>query len=34
MYTEQGKGFKSVAEALNLDEISTPRGPEWSRIYT
>ncbi|UCE61332.1 MAG: recombinase family protein, partial [Phycisphaerales bacterium] len=34
MYTEQGKGFKSVAEALNLDEIPTPRGPAWSHIYT
>ncbi|UCE58436.1 MAG: recombinase family protein [Phycisphaerales bacterium] len=34
MYTEQGKGFKSVAESLNLDEIPTPRGPAWSHIYT
>ncbi len=34
MYTEQGKGFKSVAESLNVDEIPTPRGPAWSHIYS
>ena len=34
MYTEQGKGFKSVAESLNLDNVPTPRGPAWSHIYS
>ena len=34
MYTEEGKGFKAVAESLNLDEIPTPRGPAWSHIYS
>ena len=34
MYAEQGKGFKSVAEALNLDGVPTPRGPAWSHIYS
>ncbi|MHC4695469.1 MAG: recombinase family protein [Planctomycetota bacterium] len=34
MYAEQGKGFKSVAETLNLDDVPTPRGPAWSHIYS
>ncbi len=33
MYVEQGKGFKSVAETLNIDNVPTPRGPAWSHIY-
>ncbi len=34
MYAEHGKGFKSVAESLNLDNVPTPRGPAWSHIYS
>jgi len=34
MYTEQGKGFKSIAETLNLEGVPTPRGPAWSHIYS
>ena len=34
MYTEQGKGYKSIAETLNVEEIPTARGPEWSHIYS
>ena len=34
MYTEQDKGFKSVAETLNLENVRTPRGPAWSHIYS
>ena len=34
MYTEQGKGFRSVAETLNVEETPTPRGPAWSHIYS
>lgn len=34
MYTDLGKGFKSVAQALNHDDVPTPRGPAWSHIYS
>ena len=34
MYAEVGKGFKSIAYTLNDEGISTPRGPEWSHIYS
>ena len=34
MYTDPGKGFKSVAQALNHDDVPTPRGPAWSHIYS
>ena len=34
MYAEQGKGYKSIAETLNLDGVPTPRGPAWSHIYS
>ena len=34
LYTDLGKGFRSVAQALNQDGIPTPRGPAWSHIYS
>ena len=34
MYTQQGKGYGAIAETLNLQGIATPRGPEWSTIYS
>jgi len=34
MYTEEGKGYKSSADTLNQQGIATPRGPEWSYIYS
>jgi len=34
MYAEQGKGYKSLADTLNQEGIATPRGPEWSYIYS
>ncbi len=34
MYAEQGKGYKSLADTLNQQGIGTPRGPEWSYIYS
>ena len=34
MYAEQGKGFKSLAYTLNLEDIPTARGPQWSHIYS
>ena len=34
MYAEIGKGFKSIAYTLNNEGILTPRGPEWSHIYS
>ena len=34
MYTEQGKGYRSLADTLNQEGIATPRGPEWSYIYS
>jgi DNA invertase Pin-like site-specific DNA recombinase len=34
MYTEQGKGYRSVADTLNRQDIPTPRGPKWSHIYS
>jgi len=33
MYTEEGKGYRSLADTLNQEGIATPRGPEWSYIY-
>ena len=30
----EGRGFRAVAEALNAEEVPTPRGPAWSHIYT
>jgi DNA invertase Pin-like site-specific DNA recombinase len=33
MYTEQGKGYRSLAATLNQQGIPTPRGPLWSYIY-
>ncbi|MCP4591829.1 MAG: recombinase family protein [bacterium] len=34
MYAEQGKGYRSVAETLNQEDVPTPRGPAWSPIYS
>jgi DNA invertase Pin-like site-specific DNA recombinase len=34
MYAEQGKGYKALADTLNQEGIPTPRGPEWSHIYS
>jgi len=34
MYSEQGKGFKSVAETPNTEGVPTPRGPAWALIYS
>jgi len=34
MYAEQGKGYRSLAYTLNNEGIPTPRGPEWSHIYS
>ena len=34
LYTDLGKGFRSVAQALNQDGVSTPRGPAWAHIYS
>ena len=33
-YTQQGKGYGAIAETLNLEGIATPRGPQWSAIYS
>lgn len=33
-YAEQGKGYKSLADTLNQQGIPTPRGPQWSHIYS
>jgi len=34
MYIEQGKGYKSLAYTLNNQGVPTPRGPQWSHIYS
>jgi site-specific DNA recombinase len=34
MYADQGKGYKSLADTLNKQGIPTPRGPQWSHIYS
>ncbi len=34
LYAENGRGFKALAEALNMDDIPTARGPAWSHIYS
>ena len=34
MYVEEGKGYKSSADTLNQQGIATPRGTEWSYIYS
>jgi len=34
MYAEQGKGYKSLADTLNQQGVPTPRGPQWSHIYS
>jgi site-specific DNA recombinase len=34
MYAEIGKGFKAIAHTLNDEQIESPRGSKWSRIYS
>jgi site-specific DNA recombinase len=34
MYGDHGKGYKSIAQTLNTDNVPTARGPEWSHIYS
>ena len=34
MYTEEGRGYKSIAQALNSEGIPSPRSPKWSCIYS
>jgi len=34
MYAEQGRGFKALACTLNAEGVPTPRGPQWSHIYS
>ncbi len=34
MYADEGKGFKALANMLNEEGIPTPRGPQWSHIYS
>ena len=34
MYAEVGKGFKAIAHTLNDEQIETPRGSKWARIYS
>lgn len=34
MYANEGKGYKAIAMTLNADDVPTPRGPQWSRIYS
>lgn len=34
MYAEQGKGYKAIADTLNKGCVPTPRGPQWSHIYS
>jgi len=34
MYSEEGRGYKSIAQALNNEGIPSPRSPKWSRIYS
>jgi len=34
MYTQEGKGYKSIANTLNSKGIMTPRGPRWASTYS
>ncbi|MHC4430745.1 MAG: recombinase family protein, partial [Planctomycetota bacterium] len=34
MYVDQGKGYHAIADTLNQENIPTPRGPDWARIYS
>ena len=34
MYAEHGKGYRAIADTLNSEGITTPRGPKWSHVYT
>jgi len=33
-YAHEQMGFKALAAALNTEKLPTPRGPQWSRIYS
>ncbi|MHC4546366.1 MAG: recombinase family protein, partial [Planctomycetota bacterium] len=34
MYVSLGKGYRAIADTLNAEGAATPRGPQWSRIYS
>ncbi len=34
MSAEEGRGLRAIADALNREGLPSPRGPEWSRIYS
>ncbi|MCA9280976.1 MAG: recombinase family protein [Phycisphaeraceae bacterium] len=34
LYTEENRGLSAISGHLNSHAIPTPRGPEWSRIYS
>ena len=34
MYANDGKGYKAIAMTLNAEDVPTPRGPQWSHIYS
>lgn len=34
MYTQEGKGYRSIANTLNSKAIPSPRGPKWAHIYS
>ena len=33
MYTQEGRGLKTIADALNRAEVPTARGPGWSAVH-
>lgn len=33
-YSHEGMGYKMLAQTLNAEGVSTPRGPAWSQIYS
>ena len=34
MYVDPGKGYRAIADTLNVTGTATPRGPQWSHIYS
>jgi site-specific DNA recombinase len=34
MYVNPGKGYRAIADTLNVAGTETPRGPQWSHIYS
>ncbi len=34
MYVQEHKGLTAIADTLNRESVPTPRGPEWSHIYS